>query len=147
MSLSLSFRLYRLKTILFFWLYRRVQRLYIFMDTHALRTYRLSDKFFAKETLNIAKQLAESQCVDSGRCAVKNWKPSPDISQKAEELAWKAKQETNEVDLKTYEQSMAKIQSVRELTSEENAKILANIASINKLEEFGTPVDHSDGSV
>ena len=135
MSLSLNFRSYRIRARLFFWFYHKVRDLYFFLDTHAFKTYRFSAEFFDKKTLKLAKTVADRQCTDSGRCAIKNWKSSPEIMQKAEELAWKARQETKEEELNAYEEAMSKVASVRPLTPEERAAAQKTIDEINKLDD------------
>lgn len=131
MSLSLSFRWYRLKATIFFWFFYKVRDLYLVMDTHFFKTYRLSPAVFDKNTLKLAHTVADASCKSSGICASKTWKPSDTVSKKADELAWKARQETKEADLAAYKEMMSKIQNVRDLTPEENARVAAAIKAIN----------------
>jgi hypothetical protein len=104
------------------------------LDTHAFRTYRFPAEFFDKKTLKLAKTVADASCKSSGICASKTWKPSDTVSKKADELAWKARQETKEADPAAYKEMMSKIQNVRDLTPEEHAASLKAIAEINKLD-------------
>ena len=134
MSLSLSFRWYRLKATVFFWFFYKVRDLYLVMDTHFFKTYRLSPAVFDENTLKMAHILADASCKSSGICASKTWKPSDTVSKKADELASKARQETKDADPAAYKEMMSKIQNVRDLTPEEHAASLKAIAEINKLD-------------
>jgi len=131
MSVSLSFRWYRVKALTFFWVFNKVRNLYFKLDTYAFKKYRLSPAVFSKETLKLAHTVAAASCKDSGICAVKSWKPSTIVDTELEQMAWKAKQETSKDDIDAYNAMMAKIQTIRELTPEENERALAAIEAIN----------------
>lgn len=132
MSLSFSFRWYRFKARIFFWVYYKVRDLYFRLDTHFFKKYRLSPEVFSKDTLKLAHTVAEMSCKSSGTCAIKEWKPSDTVSQKTQELAWRARQETKEADLAAYNDMMEKIQSIREITPEERAAAQKAIEAINQ---------------
>lgn len=134
MSISLSFRWHRLQAKVFFWLFGHVSRLYFYLDTAGFKKYRVGPGVFSKETVALARAVGDSQCVDSGRCAIKNWTPDPEISKRIDELAWKAKQETSQADIYAYHEKMKAVSQFRDLTPEEIAAAKTAMASINKLD-------------
>lgn len=114
--------------------YFLVLRYFTYLDYNRIARHTAQYETNLKEQAVIASAASERICADSGMCASKNWKSSPEVMQKAEELAWKAQQETKEADIVAYKEMMSKIQTVRDLTPEENARIAAAIEKINSLD-------------
>ncbi len=131
MSISLSFRLYRLKALAFFWLFDKVSRVYHAFDIYSFKKYRLSPEVFSKSTLKLAHEVAEASCKSSGICAAKEWNYSNTVDEELKVLAWKAKQEVDPEDLDAYNDVMSKIQTVRELTPAELERAAAAMYAIN----------------
>lgn len=117
--MNISTLIYKVKRWFFANYYFLVKEHYRKLDTIAYTKYGLFSAAFSKQTLAVMKSAAARECNRSGRCAIKEWKPSNEMKEKGRQLAWKASQEA---DPEVIEEAMRSVSKVVELSPEEIEK-------------------------